>query len=116
MKIFHILHKKDWEKFNKSDQYIPKDFEHEGFIHCSKINQIVRVANAKYKGIKDLLLLEIDSKKVKPEIRFEKSIGTKEEHPHIYGPLNTNAVTKVCKLEPDVNGFFTLPDEHDIVK
>lgn len=115
MKIFHIINEQEWKAKN-SDAYVPKDFEREGFIHCSKQEQFIQVANAKFKNQTDLLLLEINSEKVNSPIKFEKLTGMSEEHPHIYGPLNTNAITKAYRLIPDVNGFFTQPREENVLK
>lgn len=109
MKIFHIAHLKDWEEAQKQEKYTADSLATQGFIHCSKDYQVVDVADAIFKGQKDLILLEIDTEKVKPGIKFEKPLGEKEEYPHIYGALNTDAVIKVSNFKPDVNGFFTFP-------
>lgn len=57
---------------------------------------------------KDLVLLCIETGKVKSEIRYE---GTEkgEMYPHIYGPLNVDAVVKTLDFEPGKDGKFTLP-------
>ena len=116
MKIFHILNKKDWEQVKDLNEYVPINLENEGFIHCSKKDQFVRIADIKFKGRRDLFLLEIDSNKVKSPIKFERTLGMKEKHPHVYGPIKINAITKVYKLVPDVNGFFTQPRKEDKLK
>lgn len=41
------------------------------------------------------VIIEIDSEKVTPEIRWE---GTPEKFPHVYGPLNLDAVTRTKNL------------------
>jgi uncharacterized protein (DUF952 family) len=56
------------------------------------------------------VLLSIDSSKVKPEIRYE-SVGERF-YTHIYGPLNLDALIKVQKFRPKVDGTFNpLPEE-----
>ena len=47
----------------------------EGFIHCSTPEQVIQVANARFRGRTDLLLLTIDTDKVGPEIRYENLEG-----------------------------------------
>lgn len=79
----------------------------DGFIHCSDPSQLLEVANALYKGERGLVLLCIDPAKVKTEIRYEKS--GPEAFPHIYGPLNTDAVVAALPFEPDDEGKFRLP-------
>jgi len=82
----------------------------QGFIHCSTIQQIVKVANALFLAQKGLVLLWIAANKVQSEIRYEGA-GSEELYPHIYGPLNVNAVVKVSDFEPAKNGEFLLPKE-----
>lgn len=109
MNIYHIISESDWEKAKNHEKYFPSNYKTEGYIHCSKIKQFVRVANVKFKNKKNLLLLEIEMEKVKSPIKFEKLLGTKEKHPHIYGGLNIDAVKNVYKLTQDADGFFVQP-------
>ena len=85
----------------------------EGFIHCSTPEQVVKVANHYYQGQTGLVLLCIDESKLQAELRFEAPDGPAIEgenrFPHIYGPLNTNAVTDVLDFEPGADGTFTMP-------
>jgi uncharacterized protein (DUF952 family) len=53
---------------------------------------VARVAGAYYRGVPGLLLLVIDPARVGPEIRYEAVPGQDRPYPHIYGPLNTDAV------------------------
>lgn len=103
--IYHILPRPDWEKAQENGLYVPPNMVKEGFIHCSEVQQVIRVANAYYGGEADLWLLCINVEKVEPEIRYE---GTPdgEKFPHIYGPLNLNAVAAVSPLEKDEKGSF----------
>jgi uncharacterized protein (DUF952 family) len=82
----------------------------QGFIHCSTFQQIIKVANAVFHAQEGLLLLCIATNKVQAEIRYE-SAGGEELYPHIYGPLNLDAVVKAVDFEPAKNGNFVLPKE-----
>jgi uncharacterized protein (DUF952 family) len=106
--IFHIA---TGEAFSKEqiDSYRPALFALEGFIHCSKADQVIKVADARFRGQMGLRLLCIDTEKVKAEIRYENLEGGQELFPHIYGELNPEAVVKVSEFEPGVDGYFTLP-------
>jgi uncharacterized protein (DUF952 family) len=53
-------------------------------------------------------LLVIDPDLVTAEIRREDG-GNGNFYPHIYGPLNVNAVTAVVAFEPNPDGGFVLP-------
>ena len=108
--ILHIVRREQWEKAKLEGVYRGDTLDSQGFIHCSTSKQIVKVANALFCAQKGLMLLYIDTTKVQSEIRYE-SAGSKELYPHIYGPLNIDAVIKVAPFEPVRNGRFKLPKE-----
>jgi uncharacterized protein (DUF952 family) len=108
--IYHITSKISWLGAQKSGAYSADSLKGEGFIHCSKANQILRVADTWYTGQRGLVLLEIDPTRLKPEVRWEPGTDKADElFPHIYGPINLDGVTKVLDFEPDPGGHFTLP-------
>jgi uncharacterized protein (DUF952 family) len=39
-----------------------------------------------------------------------KTADTIELFPHIYGPLNLDAVVQVIEFAPDSDGYFRMPD------
>lgn len=84
-------------------------FPVEGFIHCSTSDQVVQVANARFRGQSGLVLLFIDTDKVAAEIIYENLEGGQQLFPHIYGELNADAVTQVAEFIPGQDGFFILP-------
>ncbi|MBS7615775.1 DUF952 domain-containing protein [Candidatus Bathyarchaeota archaeon] len=106
--ILHIAKQEQWEQAKGTGVYTGDTFESEGFIHCSTPKQIIKVANALFHGQKGLVLLVIDSDKVKSKILYEGVEGS-ERYPHIYGPLNIDAIVKVLKFEPKEDGTFKLP-------
>ncbi len=106
--LFHITRRADWQKALEEGAYQADTLASQGFIHCSTRAQVVSVANRIYHGQHDLVLLEIDSRRVQPEIRFENLEGGTELFPHIYGPLNLEAVEKVVEFKPGPDGTFTL--------
>ena len=101
----------------KSGAYHADSLSTEGFIHCSRSSQIVDVANTFYHGQHGLVLLVIDPSKLKAELKWEPPAEPEPSHaregdlfPHIYGPLNLDAVIKVLKFEPGADGTFSLPE------
>ncbi len=109
--LFHITRRADWQKALEDGAYQADSLASQGFIHCSTRAQVVGVANNIYRGQHGLVLLEIDSRRVQPEIRHENLEGGTDLFPHIYGPLNLEAVEKVIEFEPGADGRFTLQDE-----
>ncbi|MBD2185083.1 DUF952 domain-containing protein [Planktothrix sp. FACHB-1355] len=105
--ILHITKREQWEQAQLDGFYKGDTLETEGFIHCSTPHQVVKTANKYFDNQKGLVILWIESDKVRAEIRYE---GVGEEHyPHIYGILNIDAVTQVLDFEPLDNGEFELP-------
>lgn len=99
--ILHITKRKNWERAQVVGEYRTDSLETQGFIHCSTPEQVGQVANALFQGQSDLVLLVIEPARVTAEIRYGASKGGKEPFPHIYGPLNLNAVVKVLPFEPN---------------
>ena len=107
--IFHITSREAWESARPESAYRPESFAAEGFIHCSTREQVVRVADARFRGRRGLVLLCIDTDKVAAEIVYENLEGGRELFPHIYGALNADAVAEVLEFEPGEDGFFSFP-------
>ena len=49
--------------------------EQEGFIHCSTADQYTWVANQRFRGRLDLVLLHIDPARLRSEVRYENLEG-----------------------------------------
>jgi uncharacterized protein (DUF952 family) len=110
MLIFHITARKDWDDAQPGGPYQADSLSSQGFIHCSTQEQVIKVANARFHGKSELVLLVIDAEKVDQEIRFENLEGGTALFPHIYGALNIDAVIKVLEFQPLQNGDFIEPD------
>ena len=95
MNIYHITPLQDWRNALDMGSYNAESLEKEGFIHCCTKEQIEGVLQEWFKGVSDLLLLEIDPDLLSTAAKYEDSKGTGELFPHIYGPLNLEAVIKV---------------------
>lgn len=108
--ILHITQRQQWKQAKNVTTYCAESLDSEGFLHCSKATQIVKVANRFFPNQQDLVLLFIDSDKVQAEIRYE-GIEEYELFPHIYGELNIDSVYKVIDFEVGEDGLFELPQE-----
>ncbi|MFQ6101804.1 MAG: DUF952 domain-containing protein [Anaerolineae bacterium] len=108
--ILHITKREQWERAESAGVYRGDTLDSEGFIHCSTPQQVIILANALFHAQKGLVLLCIASERVKAEIRYE-GLEEGERFPHIYGPLNTDAVIEILEFEPGEDGKFELPGE-----
>lgn len=107
--ILHITSYKGWVKAMDSEQYETDSLRRDGFIHCSTHQQVIGVANSTFHGEHGLVLLCIDADLVDADIKYEDCYETGQIFPHIYGPLNTDAVMQVLPLQPDTDGKFAMP-------
>lgn len=109
--ILHISSRADWQSAQLAGNYEADSLSSQGFIHCSRPDQVLGVANSndRFHGQDDLVLLCIDSDLVTAEIRHENLEGGDNLFPHIYGPLNLDAVTDILDFTRGDDGKFTLP-------
>ena len=116
--IYHITSRKAWSDASQRGEYRTESLETEGFIHCSTREQVLPVAEKFYQGQGTLLLLLIDPSRLHSELRWEPPSGGNpppgvpegEMFPHVYGPINLDAVIKVFDLEANPDGGYSLPD------
>lgn len=102
--IVHICETLAWDEAKRAGEYRPPSVDAEGFIHASLPEQVLGVANRFYAGQNDLLLLWIDPQRLRASIHYEPADG--ELFPHIYGPLNLDAVQIVLAFPADADGVF----------
>lgn len=108
--ILHLTTRTAWEQAIKVGEYRGDTLATEGFIHSSTAKQITRTANKFYAGKSDLVVLLIDEDRVKPEVRYE-DLNAGDMFPHIYGPLNVDAVIGVVNVPLFEKDAFTPPNE-----
>jgi uncharacterized protein (DUF952 family) len=99
-RILHITQRAAWERAQAEGSYRSDSLASEGFIHCMTEGQVAWVADKFFKGQSDLVLLDIDEAKLASPLRYESPPGKEETFPHIYGPLNLDAVVQVEPFAP----------------
>jgi uncharacterized protein (DUF952 family) len=106
--LFHITEQTSWQAAQAAGRYQPASLESEGFIHLSGEEQVLWVAKQFYQGQSGLVLLGIQVDRLEPSLRYDKVPG-QGTFPHLYGPLNLDAVVKVWVFKPGLDGQFVLP-------
>ncbi|KNX37373.1 DUF952 domain-containing protein [Luteipulveratus halotolerans] len=105
-RIYHLAEPDDWRAAQETGSYETstrgRSLADEGFIHASTEHQWPQVRRRFYADVADpLLLLEIDPDRLTSQlIREPVAEAGGEVFPHIYGPLNTDAVLAVHEVEP----------------
>jgi uncharacterized protein (DUF952 family) len=107
--IYHICTRNAWQTAQRNGHYTTDSLPVEGFIHCSTAAQLLVPANALYHGRTDLILLCIDDERVHGRLVYEDCYESGTKFPHIYAPLNLDAVTDVVDFPPNIDGSFSLP-------
>ncbi len=109
-RLFHIARAEDWERGADAGGYrvstLGRDLDQEGFIHLSHAHQVKGVADAFYRGMTDLVLLELDAERVADQVRLDPVPGTGELFPHLYGEITPDVVLAVRPLVPRSDGSF----------
>jgi uncharacterized protein (DUF952 family) len=93
MFIYHIVLPEVWEKVRGDKLYRHESLAAEGFIHCSYEDQLGGVIERYYADRDELVILTIDTERLAARLVAEPSTGG-EVYPHIYGPLNMDAIAK----------------------
>lgn len=101
MQIFHVATAADWAAAEQSGSYTTSTYgatlAEVGFIHASRAEQTDGVLDAFYADVSEpLVLLTIETDHLEPQWR-EDPVGD-QTFPHIYGPLNVDAVVGVRRL------------------
>jgi uncharacterized protein (DUF952 family) len=86
-------------------QYLPVDYETEGFIHTTRPpERVAEIANRhRREDPRSFLLLTIDLDLVSAPWRYDRA---GDDFPHIYGPLNRDAVIDVRPFPRNADGTF----------
>lgn len=96
--IYHLTTAAAWKEASLKGYYETSSLKDEGFIHCSHENQIPGVRERYFAGVKDLVKLEIDTEKLDKPFYYDWSPSNADTFPHVYGPINLDAVLKVTPI------------------
>lgn len=97
MRIFHLALEPAWADAQSSGTYtvstLGLDLADVGFIHCAQADQVPGVYERFYTDVTEqLLLLTIDTDRLTSPWQLDDVPGEPLPFPHVYGPLNVDAV------------------------
>lgn len=97
--IYHVTTAAEWQSAKEKGAYTSPSLQAEGFIHCSANDaQIADVLQRYFSGKTNLVKLVIDTDKLKSRFIYEWSPSIADTFPHVYGPVNIDAVTEVIPI------------------
>ena len=105
-RIYHVARAADWAHAQTQPTYAPPTLPNDGFIHASHADQLERLKRSGlFTADTEWVVLTLDPLRVQAEIRYEPADDppgvtspSGELFPHIYGPLNVEAVVEVRRL------------------
>lgn len=114
--IRHLVRASEWQAWPTTEPFRPDGFERDGFMHCTAEPEILlQVANNVFKETPgEFLVLVIDPARVRAPVKFEAPVPPPPEShplarhlfPHIYGPLNQDAVVSLHPARRAEDGTF----------
>lgn len=102
---YHLVPAAIWREHVQRPEYVPEAFAADGFIHCTNgLAALLDVANIFYQADeRPYIALALDMSRIASEVRYD---DPEQTFPHIYGPLNTSAVTGALEARRDSDGAF----------
>jgi len=109
--IYHMAPLAAWEAQRDQPVFIAASLAAEGFIHCTaEPEKLLQVANRFYHRIPGPFIIAcIAPERLHAEVRWEMADG--HRFPHIYGPLDRDAVIQVLTFPRAADQQFELPPE-----
>lgn len=97
---------KQWEMIKNQNQFVSLSLEKEGFIHCCYPHQILWVLNRHFIKEKRVMLICINENKLMSKWKSEDLSQRGQDFPHVYGPINKDAVIDHFWIESDFEGIY----------
>lgn len=104
MRIFKILPRAEWAAAEAAGRFEGSAVDHQdGYIHFSTADQARETARRHFRGLADLVVLEVEGDDLGPALKWEPSRGG-ELFPHLYAPLDVERVRTVRDAPLDAEG------------
>ncbi len=108
-RLVHLAEKDVWAGAAGAAVYLPREWDRDGFIHLSSIDQVLTPANRFYHGRDDLIALVLDAHYLGSAVVWEPGTDTDELFPHLYSALPADSVLGAVPFPPRPDGGFVLP-------
>lgn len=111
--VYRLCHTGEWRDAVVDGAFTGSDADRaDGFIHLSTADQVEETAARHYAGVRPLMLLIVDSRRVSGDLRWERSRGG-AVFPHLYGTIPVEAVLSALTLSEDREGHLIFPTLSD---
>lgn len=107
--IYHMCRAEEWVQALSDGSYPGSSQDRaDGFIHFSTCDQVWTSAAKHRRGQSGILLLAVDATALGEALKWEPSRGG-QLFPHLYGPLDVEAVIETTPLPLDDDGIHVFP-------
>ncbi len=109
--VYKVLTLDEWEIAETSGLIITALDQKDGFVHLSTASQLSATLALYFSQEDTIVLLQLDSSKIKNNLRYEESIpagNRKGAFPHYYGDLNIDTISATWNLN---RAAFEIPIE-----
>lgn len=108
-RIFKVVSRQLWAEAEQANIFRGAAIDvQDGFIHFSAASQVVETVARHFAGQVDLLLIEVDARRLGKELRWEVSRGG-DRFPHLYGDMPLDSVLSVAELPVGTDGTHVFP-------
>lgn len=100
-----------WQTWPQNTPYLPEAYADDGFIHCTAGDALmIKVANTFYRSVPGTFVaLVVETGLLTSRLEWEAPSpgdALAPSFPHIYGPINLDAIVDVKTMVRDATGTF----------
>jgi uncharacterized protein (DUF952 family) len=104
VRIFKILPRAEWTAAQSAGRFQGSAVDlADGYIHFSTAAQAPETARRYFRGLPDLVVLEVEGDDLGPALKWEPSRGG-DLFPHLFAPLKVSQVRRVLDAPLDADG------------
>ena len=92
--IVHLATPAEWDAAQARGDIAPASLASEGFIHCSRPDQVAATIERHFGGVDELVLLHLDPAAFGHDLRWEEG-RPGEDFPHVYRAIRLDEVLDV---------------------
>ena len=96
--IVHLTTLARWEAAQETGAVDAPSRASEGFIHCAFADQVGGVIERHWRGAGEIMALTLDPQALAGRLRVERSAGSGQDYPHLYGELPLSAVLSARRM------------------
>jgi uncharacterized protein (DUF952 family) len=105
---YHATPKAHFDSLDPNGPYLPPDYDADDFVHCTDGAEALSVVLTTYYKDEpgDWVVLYLDAQRITSPVRYDDPAKL---YPHVYGPINRDAIIAVKEIDRAADGKFLRP-------